>query len=152
MRALRLPAAHPPSSPGEFRPEALTDPDMTLSRHPARATRRRLPPSIDNPGVLRFPVDPWSRSGDPLPSLDGHCPTSSLLRRSPPQPAASVLSASDCRPCAFSLAIGKLVPAVPRRSLCPTHAPCTPAAIHPILRAPDGLIPGEKHAPGFDDT
>src|SRR5262249_43407202 len=27
-----------PSRPGEFHPEPLTDPDLTLSRHPARAT------------------------------------------------------------------------------------------------------------------
>jgi hypothetical protein len=33
--------------PGEFHPEPLTDPDLTLSRHPARATARRLPPSIE---------------------------------------------------------------------------------------------------------
>jgi hypothetical protein len=26
-----------PSRPGEFHPEPLTDPDLTLSRHPARA-------------------------------------------------------------------------------------------------------------------
>jgi len=25
-----------PSSPGEFHPQALTDPDVTVSRHPAR--------------------------------------------------------------------------------------------------------------------
>ena len=34
-----------PSRPGELHPEPLTDPDLTLSRHPARATARRLPPS-----------------------------------------------------------------------------------------------------------
>ena len=37
-----------PSRPGEFHPEPLTDPDLTLSRHPARATNRRLPPSVEN--------------------------------------------------------------------------------------------------------
>ena len=30
--------AYLPSRPGEFHPEPLTDPDLTLSRHPARAT------------------------------------------------------------------------------------------------------------------
>ena len=34
-----------PSRPGEFHPEPLTEPDLTLSRQPARATARRLPPS-----------------------------------------------------------------------------------------------------------
>src|SRR6202048_4837532 len=37
-----------PSRPGEFHPEPLTDPDLTLSRHPARAAARRLPPSVEN--------------------------------------------------------------------------------------------------------
>src|SRR3989442_7682315 len=39
--------ARGPSRPGEFHPEPLTDPDLTLSRHPARAIARRLPPSIE---------------------------------------------------------------------------------------------------------
>ena len=43
----RLPSTRMPSRPGEFHPEPLTDPDLTLSRHPARATARRLPPSIE---------------------------------------------------------------------------------------------------------
>ena len=37
-----------PSRPGEFHPEPLTDPDLTLPRHPARATERRLPPPVEN--------------------------------------------------------------------------------------------------------
>jgi hypothetical protein len=37
-----------PSRPGEFHPEPLTEPDLTLSRHPARAIARRLPPSIEH--------------------------------------------------------------------------------------------------------
>ena len=37
-----------PSRPGEFHPEPLTEPDLTLSRHPARATARRPPPSIEH--------------------------------------------------------------------------------------------------------
>ena len=36
-----------PSRPGEFHPEPLTDPDLILSHHPARATVRRLPPSVE---------------------------------------------------------------------------------------------------------
>jgi outer membrane immunogenic protein len=37
-----------PSRPGELHPESLTDPDVILWHHPARATMRRLPPSIDD--------------------------------------------------------------------------------------------------------
>jgi hypothetical protein len=40
--------AERPSRPGEFHPESLTDPDLNLSIHPARATARRLPPSIEH--------------------------------------------------------------------------------------------------------
>ena len=46
----------------------------------------------------------------------------------------------------FSLAISKLVPAVPRRSLCPTHAPYTPVAIRTVIRLPTDLSQ-EKKAP-----
>ena len=37
-----------PSRPGEFRPEPLTEPDLSLSTYPARAIARRLPPSIEH--------------------------------------------------------------------------------------------------------
>ncbi len=50
-----------PSRPGEFHPESLTDPDVILSHHPARATARRLPPSAERSGSSRFnPVGPCS--------------------------------------------------------------------------------------------
>jgi len=39
----------------------------------------------------------------------------------------------------FSLGIKGLVPAVPRKSLCPTHAPSTPVAAHPVIRRLAGL-------------
>src|ERR1700746_2754093 len=57
-----------PSRPGEFHPEPLTDPDVTLSCHPARATGEgcRLPPRIGAP-----PVASWlaPNVGDLPPSL-----------------------------------------------------------------------------------
>ena len=84
--------------PGDFHPEPLTDPDLTLSRHPARATARRLPPFLEN----------WSSSCCQLGSLPtsvtcplrstGITPASSLLRSSPPLAGASVLSASRLEP------------------------------------------------------
>ena len=55
-----------PSRPGELHPEPLTDPDMTLSRHPARAARERLSPFIQVGGFLPWPIDPtWI--GPPTP-------------------------------------------------------------------------------------
>jgi hypothetical protein len=47
-----------PSSPGDFHPEALTDPYVTVSSHTARATHRRLPPSADPGELLPLPVGP----------------------------------------------------------------------------------------------
>jgi hypothetical protein len=45
-----------PSRPGEFHPEPLTDPCVSLSTHTARATQRRLPPSADTVQLLPIPV------------------------------------------------------------------------------------------------
>src|SRR4029077_21209741 len=49
-----------PSRPGELHPEPLTDPDLMLSHHPARATVRRLPPSVacQVPPVAGSPAPP----------------------------------------------------------------------------------------------
>src|SRR5271168_5646145 len=86
---------HVPSRPGEFHPEPLTDPDLILSRHPARVIARRLPPSAESSGSSWFdPVDPISTAMTcPLRST-GITPASPLLRGSPPLSGASVLSAS----------------------------------------------------------
>ena len=87
-----------PSRPGEFHPEPLTDPDLTLSRHPARATARRLPPSVENSELLLLPVDPLPTSVTCLLRSTGITPASLLLRSSPPLAGASVLSASRFEP------------------------------------------------------
>src|SRR5208337_1931312 len=83
-----------PSRPGEFHPEPLTEPDVRLSPHPARATQRRLAPSGETAGFLRSPVDPTNTVSDPPPSLHGHYPASSLLWGGPRLTGPSVLSAS----------------------------------------------------------
>src|SRR5260370_31280684 len=62
-----------PSRPGEFHPEPLTDPDLTLSRHPARAIARRLPPSLEH----RVP---------PAVGSPQHQLTPATRRRPPPFP------------------------------------------------------------------
>jgi hypothetical protein len=94
-----------PSRPGAFHPEPLTDPDLTLSRHPARATARRLPPSIEHRVLPALPVDPSQMAMARSLRSTGITPASSLLRSSPPLPGASVLSASQLEPLApFPLA------------------------------------------------
>jgi len=82
-----------PVSPGEFHPEPLTDPDVRLSLHPARAAQRRLAPSGKAVGFLRSPVDPTNAASDPPPSLDGRYPRFITMGRSAP-PDPSVFSAS----------------------------------------------------------
>src|SRR6516225_921085 len=111
-----------PSRPGELHPEPLTDPDLTLSRHPARAIARRLRLPL-NIGILPLPVDPISTAmACPLRSTGitplhhyketgspGSTPLAGegrfislwvgkadgeLLRGSPPLIEASILSAS----------------------------------------------------------
>jgi hypothetical protein len=55
-----------PSRPGEFHPEPLTDPDLTLSRHPARATAIRVdvlvnPADVTNTESTLRQVEPAGR-------------------------------------------------------------------------------------------
>ena len=95
------------SRPEEFHPEPLTEPDLILSHHPARAIARRLPPSAEPSGSSWFdPVGPRSTAmTHPLRST-GITPASSLLQGSPPLSGASVLSASRLEPLApFPLGI-----------------------------------------------
>ena len=90
----------PPSRPGGFHPEPLTDPCVTVSRHTARAILNRAAALRRNqraPPVSSWPSLRSRRDGLP-PSLHGHYSASSLLRGSPPLDAASVLSSSWLQP------------------------------------------------------
>jgi hypothetical protein len=84
--------------------------------------------------ILLSPVVLTIRLPDPVPLLQPHYGPSSLLRTSPPQCPASVLSPRGFGRLCFSLAIRALVPAVPRESLCPTHALFAPVAVCPVIR------------------
>ena len=55
--------------------------------------------------------------------------------RSAPDPCIGTFASRFCR-LSFSLRIRGLVPAVPRESLYPTHAPSTPVATRPVIRHP----------------
>src|SRR5208337_3242343 len=92
-----------PSRPGESHPEPLTDPDVRLSPHPARATQRRLAPSGETAEFLRSPVDPTNTVSDPPPSLHGHYPASSLLWGGPRLLAHRYFQPRGSTACAFSL-------------------------------------------------
>src|SRR5437763_11695523 len=81
----------PPSRPGEFHPEPLTEPCVNLSIYTARAIHKELPPSATTIRFLLLPVDQHDPDANGLsPSLHGRYPTSSLLRGSPPLIGVSV--------------------------------------------------------------
>jgi hypothetical protein len=88
-------AIRAPSRPREFRPEPLTDLDLSLSTHPARATQRKLPPSVEisRSSCCQLTKSIPTRVTRP-PSLHGHYSVSSVLRGGPPLTGAPVLSAS----------------------------------------------------------
>src|SRR6476661_4674988 len=66
------PSARLPSRPGELHPEPLTDPDLILSHHPARATARKLPPSAEPSGSSWHRQLAQLNGDDPPPSLHEH--------------------------------------------------------------------------------
>jgi len=74
--------------------------------------------------------------GDLPPSLHGHYPVSSLLRSSPPLPAASVLSASQFR-CLYLFPWHRRTGSqVPYESPNESHASYTPGTAWPVGRFP----------------
>ena len=93
----------------------------------------RLPSRIGAP-----PVASWltPNVGDLPPSLHGHYPASSLLRSSPPLPAASVLSASQFR-CLYLFPWHRRIGSqVPYKSPNESHASYTPGTAWPVGRFP----------------
>src|ERR1700719_3113795 len=131
---------------------AAPDPDLTLSRHPARATARRLPPSVENWRLLLLPVGSLPTAmTHPLRSTS-ITPASSLLQGSPPLSGASVLSASRLEPLApFPLPsparFSRSIQEPGRASRC-LHAGCRSVG---IITSSE-LIPEEGSPPGFDIT
>jgi hypothetical protein len=144
-----------PSRPGESHPEPLTDPDLTLSRHPARATERRLPPSVKNWSSSCYQLA-HSDVDDLLPLLHGHYPVSSLLRSSPPLAGASVLSASRVRRLRLFPWHRRPGSQVPYESPNESHASYTPDTTWPVGRFPPrsswnkGTAPVSMSHEGFD--
>jgi hypothetical protein len=83
------------SSPGEFHPEALTEPCLSLSTHTALVIHEELLPFATISRFLLLPVDQLGRDANDLPSsLHGHYSASSLIQGSPPLNSAFVLSPS----------------------------------------------------------
>jgi hypothetical protein len=142
-----------PSRPREFHPEPLTEPDLILSHHPARAIARRLPPSVEPSGSSWFdPVGPNSTAmTHPLGSTSITL-ASSLLQGSPSLTGASVFSASRLEPLVpFPLASPARFSRSaqePGRASRRLHAGCRSGS----LRTSPELIPEDGSASGFDIT
>jgi hypothetical protein len=104
-------------------------------------------PKLVGPSAMVIPVrtrNTWLRARKWL--YHSICRIGRLLRSGPPQFPASVFSPRGVGRLCFSLVIRELVPAVPRKSLCPTHAPYTPVAVRPVIRLPADLSQEKKAA------
>src|ERR1700682_1574162 len=140
-----------PSRPGEFHPEPLTDPCLTVSRHTARAIHESCRPPPKPAGSSCRQLAHYGFGVDDLPpSLHGHYPTSSLLRSSPPRGVAFVLSLSWFLPLVASpLASTPRFPRSVRRPLLGSahlYAGCRSAR----KQVPSELIPRSSNYCGFD--
>src|SRR5215470_19201526 len=101
----RILAKNTPSRPGELHPEPLTDPDVNLSIHPARATQRRLPPSIKTRRSSGYPLSP-SQCGWPAPFAPRELPRFvTTTEQSAPDRCLGIFGLMVVSICAFSLAI-----------------------------------------------
>ena len=95
-----------PSRPGELHPEPLTDPDLTLSRHPARAIARRLPPSAEDSGSSRLTRLTQARRRWPAPFAPRALPRfSANTEQSAPNRRIGTFGLAVGAACAFSLSI-----------------------------------------------
>jgi hypothetical protein len=138
-----------PSRPGEFHPEPLTDPDLILSRHPARATARRLPPSVE---IGAPPVASWlaPNVGDLPPSLHGHYTRFlATTKQSAPSRRIGTFGLAVGAACAFSLGIADQVLTFRTRAWL-SFAPPTCRMPLGRLQASPELIPEEGSPPDFD--
>jgi len=139
-----------PSRPREFHPEPLTDPDVNLSIHPARAIVRRLPPSAEIAGSSRFdPVGPRSTTmTHPLRSM-GITPLRRYYEAVRPSPAHRYFQPHGWSRLRLSLSIaGKVLTFRTRARL--RFAPPTCRMPLGLYQASPKLIPEAGPAPGFD--
>ena len=139
------------SSPRELPLQALTEPDVTLSRHPAlivqpfahsgnscgsRSAKRFCSGHL----LLPYQVGLRPHMNDSTPSLRPRYRASSLLRVDPPQCSASILSLLQIGYLSFSLSIGATDSHVPHESMCWSRAASTPVADRTVCRSSSDLL------------
>jgi hypothetical protein len=135
-----------PSRPGELHPEPLTEPDLTLSRHPARAIARRLPPSIEHRAP---PVAGWPAPMTMACSLrsTGITPLLSYYEAVRPSPAHRYFGlAGWSRLCLFPYH-RRPGSHVPYESLVELRAAYTPDAARPVSGHPPSSSRETGHPP-----
>ena len=153
QKGIRPPAKiNAPSRPGEFHPQALTDPDVTVSRHPARI----IPPLSFPSGLTLSPGSShlWltkqcDQMTQPLRSIP-ITGTSTLLRVGPPLCPASVLSPLWGLHLGFSLNIRATGSHVPHRSQDQVPATSMSDATQAVNRFPLDLSWDIEGTPSFD--
>jgi hypothetical protein len=141
------------SSPGESHPQALTDPDVNLSAHPAPHAHLAF---LSRRELLRGSSHLWltqkrSWTCYPLRSTS-ITETSTLLRGNPPLCSASVLSSLWGLHLDFSLVIGTTGFHVPHESPDHVHATFMPAAARTVKQVSSELILGWNKIPVLTAT
>ena len=123
------------SSPGEFHPQALTEPDVTVSRHPALIIPSQLSETCFTAWLLPLLVDQKVKLDDPTPSLHLHYrdfPANTSW--SVPVPRIGTVTLMGSTHLSFSLSIGTTGSHVPHQSLVQVHAIFMPDAAQAVNR------------------
>ena len=127
------------SSAGEFHPHALTEPDVTVSRHPALIVQLQKQPCLTH-WLIPFLVDQSVRQNDITPSLPPHYRDFfATTGYSATVPRIGTLTLGGASTLSFSLRIGTSASHVPHKSLDQVHATFMPDAIRAVNRFPPDL-------------
>ena len=141
ISALPLNRCEESSGPGGLHPQALTDPDVSVSTHPAPTVRPVNGFALAK-GSSRTAVDLSITLHSVAPSLQRHYSAFiTTTRNSVPVPRVGTLVSWGFH-LNFSLGIGATGSHVPHTSLDQGHAAFMPDAIWAVSRSSPRLIPG----------
>src|ERR1700745_2879779 len=131
------------SGAGEFRPRALSEPDVILSHHPAPIVQPLLYGFALSTRILPSPVVLIPELNNATPSLQPHYRTfNTTTGCSAPVPRLGTLTLIGTAYLGFSLSIGATGSRVPHRSLDQSHAAFMPDAAWAEIRPSPRLVPG----------
>jgi hypothetical protein len=122
-----------------FHTRPLTDPDVIVSGHPARATLRKLPPSATPVGLLPLPIGPGGEVEWPGPLAPRAFPRfHATTAHSAPSPAHRYFRPRGSAAWAFSLGSpGQVLPFRPEAQA---------GVMSPLRRTPPGQSTGPRQA------